>query len=520
MKRSFGILALLMALLMVFAACGGGAATTPTTTAAAASTAAPAESTAAAPAATEEPKGPPTELVIAWLVTGANPADQALVEEALNKVVTPKINATVKLMPVNFGAAMQQQNLMLSSNEKVDLMMTFPYTYQMYAAQGKIQEIGPLLDQYGQGVKDALGGFLQGSILNGKIYGTRPISDLGGGGGLCIRKDVIDKYKIDVSNLNGLQSLTPIFKTIKDNEPNTSILTYSGQNIGMVEFDMQFHTDKLSDNFGVLLDSGKELKVVDLYTSQMYVDAVNLMRDWYQKGYIMKNVATAKEDQYSLIKAGKAIAYLTPTKPGISIQESAKNGTEMIVPQYSQPQSNTSNITLFQWVVPNGSTAPDKAVQMLNLMYSDADVMNILAWGIEGKHYEKKADGVIGFPAGMDNNNSGWFPNTPWMMGNEFLTYVWEGNPPSLWKDTKEFNDSCIISKAMGFTYDQTPVKTEVAALTNIYNQYKLGLESGSVDPAKVLPQMQKKMKDAGIDKVIAEKQKQLDAWAAENNIK
>ena len=105
------------------------------------------------------------------------------------------------------------------------------------------------------------------------------------------------------------------------------------------------------------------------------------------------------------------------------------------------------------------------------------------------------------------------------MFGNGFLAHVWEGNDVDLWDQTEKFNNEAIISKAMGFTYDPTPVKNEVAALTNVYDQYKMSLEGGVVDPSEVYPQFIERLKQAGIDKVIAEKQRQLDEWAAANNV-
>lgn len=513
MKRAISIIAVLMAVLMLSTACGSGG----SGSAAGATTA---NATAAATSTASETKSPPTDLTMAFLVTGSQPVDLAMVEEALNKVVIPKINAKIKLLPVNFGAAMQQYNLMLSSNEKLDLMMTFPMTYSSLVGQGKIQEIGPLLDKYGQGVKAALGNYLKGSIINGKIYGVRPISDLAGGGGLMIRKDIVDKYKIDLSGLKSFADIGNVLKTIKDNEPNAYPLGYSNQDIGIVGMEMSYKVDTLGDSFGVLMNDGRELKVVDLFETPEYAADLKLVRDWYQKGYIMKSIATSKEDQHSLVKSGRVYAYTTPTKPGIAAQESATNGYECLVQEFSKPFSSTFNVSVFQWVVPNACKTPDKAVQMLNLMYTDPEVENLLSWGIEGKHYEKKADGTIGFPPGINDKTSGYFLNQPWMMGNEFLAYVWSGNAPDLWQQTKKFNDSATISKAMGFTYDSNPVKTEVAAVTSVYNQYKMALENGTVDPDKVLPQFIEKLKAAGIDKIVAEKQKQLDAWAAANNVK
>jgi len=40
------------------------------------------------------------------------------------------------------------------------------------------------------------------------------------------------------------------------------------------------------------------------------------------------------------------------------------------------------------------------------------------------------------------------------------------------------------------------------------------GKENGALDPDMMLPVFTKALRDAGIDRVIIEKQRQLDAWA------
>jgi putative aldouronate transport system substrate-binding protein len=77
----------------------------------------------------------------------------------------------------------------------------------------------------------------------------------------------------------------------------------------------------------------------------------------------------------------------------------------------------------------------------------------------------------------------------------------------------KQHNDSAIFSPAFGFTFNPDPVKTEVAAAMNVLNQYRVGIETGTLDPDKSLPEFNKKLKDAGLEKIIAEKQKQYDEW-------
>ena len=48
-------------------------------------------------------------------------------------------------------------------------------------------------------------------------------------------------------------------------------------------------------------------------------------------------------------------------------------------------------------------------------------------------------------------------------------------------------------------------------------NKYLKGLNTGDVDPDTIWEQMKEEYEEAGIQKIIDEKQKQLDAWLAEN---
>ncbi|HPW42148.1 MAG TPA: DUF3502 domain-containing protein, partial [Bacillota bacterium] len=58
------------------------------------------------------------------------------------------------------------------------------------------------------------------------------------------------------------------------------------------------------------------------------------------------------------------------------------------------------------------------------------------------------------------------------------------------------------------------PVKNEIAAVNNLWDKYVPALETGSIDPEVNVPKFLEELKAAGIDKVIAEKQEQLNEWA------
>ena len=76
-------------------------------------------------------------------------------------------------------------------------------------------------------------------------------------------------------------------------------------------------------------------------------------------------------------------------------------------------------------------------------------------------------------------------------------------------------NASAVTSSVLGFSFNPEPVKTELAQCASVVNEYYVPLFTGSVDPDAVLPPFLDKLRNAGADKVIAEMQKQIDAWKA-----
>ena len=56
-------------------------------------------------------------------------------------------------------------------------------------------------------------------------------------------------------------------------------------------------------------------------------------------------------------------------------------------------------------------------------------------------------------------------------------------------------------------------MKTEYSAVSNAYNEYMPALLTGTADPEEILPKAMEKLRSAGLDKLIAEAQRQYDEW-------
>ncbi|MBB6694056.1 ABC transporter substrate-binding protein [Cohnella xylanilytica] len=467
--------------------------------------------------ASAAPGGPVEELTVAFPST-STPKDMQMVEDAINRIAEQKIQARVKLNPISAGEWVQQTNLMFTSNEKLDLMFVSGALYNNMVAKDQLVPLDELLDRYGDGIKTAIGeDYLQAAKVNNKIYAVPTVRDMASSYGVSMRKDLVDKYGIDIGAIKSLDDLGNVLKTVKDGEGFAPLIPSSP---GQTYLENYLFYDKLGDGIGVLPNYDNGLKVTNLYEMPEYKELLTRLRDWYQKGYILKDSATSKSTPWELIRSNKGFAYFAGMKPGFAAQESQAAGTAMVAAELLPPVAMTGTVTGAMWGVPVNTKLEDKAVQFLNLMYSDKDVVNLLDWGIEGTHYVKTAgqDNVIEYPAGVDSTTSGYNMPLGWMFGNQFLSYVMKGNDPDIWKTTDEFNKAASRSKALGFGFDPTPVKTEYAAVSNVITQYEMPLETGSVDPEKVLPEFISKLKAAGIDKIIAEKQKQLDEWAKANS--
>lgn len=439
--------------------------------------------------------------------------DLELVQEEINEITKEKINATVTLLPINFGAWEQQTNLMLTSNEDLDLLFAGD-DFAQKAVKGQLIPLDDLLETHGQGILDAVpSDILNAGKVEGEIYAVASVKEWASDYGFLMRKDLIDKYDIDLSNVKTMEDLTEVFKVIRENESTMyPVVGGIGGTLPILSYTYPYF-DKLGGIVGALDLTKDNYEVINQYEHPAYEEGANLMREWFQADYIMKEAATSDDAPDTLVKADTGFGYFSNLKPGTEVESSRLTGQEMVAARVTDVYQFTEGTHPVMTVARN-SKNPEKAVEFLNLLYTDEDIMNLLTLGIESKHYVVNDEGLATLPDGVTETG---YPSQQWMYGNNFLTKPWEGNEPDIWDQYLEFNESAIKSPALGFVFNFEPVKNEIAAVTNVIEQYEKGLGTGTLDPEQSLPEFREKLKAAGADIIIEEKQKQLDEWKANN---
>ena len=159
-----------------------------------------------------------------------------------------------------------------------------------------------------------------------------------------------------------------------------------------------------------------------------------------------------------------------------------------------------------------------EALALIQLMNTDPWYRETARYGIEGKHYVRNADGTV-TRTRRGNTNMGV---EAYAQGHYTLGAL-EASPfPEVPTDPDQWTKAMVryadapASSVMGFVPDITPVESECLALRQIVEEYRRELYTGTSDPDVVIPIMLSRMKEVGLDRVLAEIQRQLDAFLLE----
>lgn len=463
-----------------------------------------------------------THLVMSFMTWTGAPVDTEKIQDAINAITKERYGIEVELQISDSSAYKQNMTLALSGGEQIDIMSTILCNYNSMVQQGYLLDLeeNDLIKTYGSGIIDAVGAeYVDACRINGKLYGLPNNRDMAQGRGCAaVATEYLEGIGYAASGSEEIIKISPeelndIYAKLHEKYPDLEV--YRPVVLSMSQFS---DVDLLGGNaFGVLLNYGKELKVENLFTSDFYRDYCARVYDYNKKGYIGKDSATDSTAVTELVKAGTLMSYTTGGKPGIKQQETNMCGRPMTIFQTKDDYVSSAAVASFPWAITINTVKAEASMQLLNAFYSDADLANLLNWGIEGEHYKVLDTGLITFADGVDATNSGWNHSVGWEMPNQFITQVWDGNDPDLWTNIKNFNANAQKSAASGFTFDTTNVATEVSSVQNVYDEFQKSMEYGFLDPASGIDEMNAKMEKAGLAKIIAEKQTQLDAWVAAN---
>lgn len=469
------------------------------------------------------------EIEVLFWTLNTIPSDVDMVEEAINEITREKIHTEINLNILEMGNYTQQLNLMISGNEKLDLMVTLPGDsahFNSMTSQNQLTDLTDLLPEYAPELLETVPeGWLAGTTVDGKIYSVTSFGDKATPLGFACRTDILEQTGIDPSTLKTADDFEELFAKVVDVDSAMVPVATGSQKIltapYLIDADGNFvKYDGLGDGDNSLIGlmDYDGTTIANNYLRQEYIDTSLRFQEWYDNGWVYKDGANYKETQEALIAGGVCFGLFKCFGTGAESSLSASCGYDMtIITVDESPEINTGMLRKFSWAVPVTATEPEAAVKFMNLIFTDAEVLNLLTWGIEGTHYQTLEDGTIDFMDGQDANSSGYYlGDETAILGNGFLAKVWAGNDPNLRETLKEINMSATVSPYTDFSFNSDGFENQVAALTQTVQEYRPSFACG-LYTEDYYNEFISKLESNGVNEYIAYIQEQFDAYLADN---
>lgn len=449
-------------------------------------------------------------VTLTWYFLGDTAqSGNAEVYKTASDMVYEKLGFYVDFKPFDYSTYAQKIQMVIAGGEDWDICWTSNWSndYASNVANGAFAEIDELLNE-APALRDSIDSKIwEGTKIGGKLYGIPVQQIMARRANLEIPTVFYEKYNDTLQNVETYTDMDAFMKAYGKDYPNHGTVNFNLQNLN---YDWNFD-DIVSTGFPAVVafeDDSERIEVFNQYETETYRNAVVLRREWTKNGYTRKG--SDGNAQASSKKPEDEPFVVNSYSPGYEIERAMQTGYPVTSLFVSDAYLSSAGINATLHGINKRSKHKVEAIKFLEYVNTDKDIINLLVYGIEGKHYEKIDENTV-----RRIENSGYRADD-WVMGNVFNTYVLEGQPEDKHVLTKEINDTAKASRLLGFVPNLDPIKVEIANCKSVLNEYTETLEGGfAEDPIAYLDEMNAKFKTAGVDKVIAELQSQIDAWQA-----
>ncbi len=462
----------------------------------------------------------PVNLV--WTIGATKQADHDVVMAEVNKKLKEKLNVTLDLQVFDRSSYESKMTMMIAAGENFDLCFTSNWLNKFYdnVAKGAYLELDSVIEKNGTNMKKAVPPSLfDVAKVKGKIYAVPNYQIIYSAMGVFIQKELVSKYNFDVKNVKTLKDLEPFLENIKKNEPN--LIPYGGEGFAGNMDPYVFNNEGIVSTASTgtigapvyMKIDDKSMKVFARYGTKEDKENMEFFRDWFNKGYIRKDVVTVTDVTQDSLN-NKYAVITGATKPGAEAEMALKYKKEYTMVPIQTPYISAMSGIQTMTAINKNSKNPDRAMMLIDLVYTDKDVFNTLIFGMENTHYTKVSQNEVKVP----DDSKYKMGNMAWMLGNQFNAYYMNGQKPGTWEETDKINKEAKVSIIRGFTFDPEPVKNELAQITSVNKEFDKMMYNPDFE--RMYNSWLEKLNKAGIQKVVDETQRQIDEWAKANGKK
>lgn len=547
------LLAMIMVLSIVLAGCSKTAETPAADETPAATEPAETTDNTETPEAPEETAEPALEQkTIQLMITGAGKqANSDKVWAAFNEQLQQYVpNTTVEFIDVSFDEYSEKFSQVLASGEGVDLAWTgWLINKPQNIADGNLMPLDDLLAEYGQGIVDILGENvveIHRNAADGKLYylpswqglcGERrgwlvvtEIAELAGDTWIEDTEAALNKWR---NNYSGIED----FQAVLDQATKYLAAAKEAGKLGAgINTGRAFGWSMYNGMYSFLGVGGAEIGITycdgtftvkDGVAGEHYKLYAKTMADWYKEGYIRSDIMSVDTSTLTTPKNGEITdttyvfscdPYLTEADQEAAIADAGMDMTYLPIEEnaYLILGGDTS------YAIPYCADEPERAMMVLNAIYSQPDLYNTLIYGIEGEDYTKNADGTITTSyVGASPTADDSYGIQRWIIGSCKNALINNGTDPNYYADLEALEETARVNPFLNFTFDRTNVEGICASILNVYYEYGPQIDNGVAGDnwEELYNNYMAARKDAGIEELVTEFQNQINAYIEANNI-
>lgn len=483
-------------------------------------------------------------VVINYMTTGDKPSgelaatvDAALAE--LNDILTEKINAELQIYYISWTDYLSNYNLTLAQMDgSVDLVGTASDWLDAWpnAKNGAFLELSEeMLQAYAPKTWASVSPeHWELCKYDGEIY-LMPEDNYAQwtNHGFVYRMD----WAKEAGLADGVQSwedLTTYFKYVKETYPDIIPWDSDGTQYGQMAGGwITSHSDYVSID-GISANAMWGGTKDDLYTiyspymteTDSLVEYAKMMKEWDEIGVwqtdVLNNTASTNRDDY---RVGKVAAEQHHTQTWTDLVSHTTQNTIYDTDEdaetgffyFGQETGNVValNITHGAMAVSAGSENPERALMVYDMIRNDPECYQLLCYGQEGVSWEKTDDGMKTTPEGYnaDTQNVGSVTNFWWGRNDDLEIRDASRNWEKIDALYAEYDSKKIDYPYGQFILNNDNIQSYIANINEIYTNYmkqiSFGKYSGTAE--EIVAEFQQALKDAGIDIVTEEIQRQID---------
>jgi putative aldouronate transport system substrate-binding protein len=421
--------------------------------------------------------------------------------KVISEYTQEKTGVRVDIKQAGWSDAGQRFTTMINAGEYYDILFTDQTTYNRFVSLGAFLDITELLPVAAPLLLEHIPAILwDGVKVKDRIYSIPTYKDSSKTGYYFWDHDYVEKYGIDLSQ-SSWAYLDKIFRKIKAGEGPRFYPFILARSSNSFIFDGY---DSLSADLpplGVRLTDEK-YRVVNTLEQRDIQETFKYLYSWYEAGIINPDANMVdewpKNRLFFIAQAWPAVAASYATAAGIAQYDPVK---------FFGPSYSTDSIQGSMNAISATSKYKEEALRFLELVNTDRKLRDMLAYGIEGKHFNYVNNGTA-----VHRNRTDW-PLVNYQEGSYFIETPEDTVPPGYWEEVRRLNDEAVPSVMLGFMLDLMPVQNEIINCRNTWEKYKADLITGASDPQVILPQVIAEMKSNGFEKVLAETQRQVDEF-------